>query len=87
MPRRIRDYGVAALAMAALFAALTSLDRRVPQQLTTAMESVTSGRWTAPGSPLGNVMMEVASNPVMDNYFVLGMLAAGVVLVLLMVRT
>jgi hypothetical protein len=87
MPQRFRDYGVAAVTLAALFVALTGLDSRVPQRVTSAIDSVATGRWAVPGTVLGNMMWDVTSSPVLGNYFVVGMLAAGVVLVFLMVRT
>lgn len=87
MPQRIRDYGVAALALGVVFAALSGLDGRVPARLNQAFDDLVSGRFVDPGSPLGAMMADVAINPALDNYFVMGLLAAGVVLVLLMVRT
>jgi hypothetical protein len=87
MPQRIRDFGVAALAIAALFVALTRVDQRVPSHVSQTIGDVASGRWASPGSPLGNLLMTVAASPALDNVFVLALLAAGVVLVFLMVRT
>jgi hypothetical protein len=87
MPQRFRDYGLAAVMVAALFGALTCLDGRVPQRVTSAIDSVASGRWATPGTAFGSMMWDVTSSPVLGNYFVVGMLAAGVVLVFLMVRT
>ena len=87
MPQRIRDYGVAAIALGVVLAALSALDGRVPARLTQAMEDVTSGRFLNPGSPIGNALASVSINPALDNYFVGGLVAAGLVLFVLMVRT
>ncbi|MGH7336034.1 MAG: hypothetical protein ACREI7_00530 [Myxococcota bacterium] len=87
MPQRIRDYGVAALALAAVFAALTYIDERVPAHVTESISDVAHGRWVEPGSAVGNLLASVAANPALDNFFVVALLAAGVVLVVLMVRT
>jgi hypothetical protein len=87
MPQRIRDYGVAALALVVVLAALVGLDDRVPAHLRQAMSDVASGAWTAPGSPIGNVMMSVAASPAVDNAFVAALLVSAAVLLFLMVRT
>jgi hypothetical protein len=87
MPQRFRDYGVAAMTVAALFVALTSLDSRVPERVTRTIDGFINGRWATPGTALGNMMWSVTTTPALDNYFVLGMFAAGAVLVFLMVRT
>lgn len=84
MPKRIRDYGVMALALAVVLAALTGLDDRVPSRIGQALSEVASGEWLAPGSPVGNAIL---SSPAVDNMFVAAMLIAGVVLLILMVRT
>jgi len=87
MPQRIRDYGVAALVLAAVFAALTRIDQRVPAHLTETVSDVANGRWSAAGTPFGNLLLDLTANPALGNYFVLALLAASVVLVVLMVRT
>lgn len=87
MPQRIRDYGVAALVLVALFAALARMDDRVPGRISDAMADFTSGRWTAPGSPVGNLMASVAASPAVDNVFVAALLVTAVVLLFLMVKT
>ena len=87
MPQRIRDYGVAALVLAAVFAALTRIDERVPARVTETMSDVANGRWTGPGTPVGALMFDLTASPALGNYFVLALLAASVVLVVLMVKT
>lgn len=87
MPRRFRDYTVAAAALALLAAALTRIDDRVPASVAAAVADVTSGRWTRPGSPVGDMLLDVAGSPAFDNIFVVGMVGAAVVLAVLMVRT
>jgi hypothetical protein len=87
MPQRIRDYGVAALALGAVFAALTRIDQRVPAHVSAAMSDVAHGRIGEPGTPIGNVLLSLTSSPVLGDGFVLAMLATGVVLLLLMFRT
>ena len=87
MPRRIRDLCLAALALAAAFAALTRIDDRVPARVAQGVKEIASGTWHDPGSPVGNVIADLAASPALDNVFMAAMLAAGVVLVFLMVRT
>jgi hypothetical protein len=87
MPQRIRDYGVAALALAAVFAAITRIDQRVPAKVTEAVSDVAHGRLGEPGTPIGNVVLSLTSSPVFGDGFVLALLAAGVVLLVLMIRT
>jgi hypothetical protein len=87
MPQRIRDYGVAALVLVALFVVLTRVDGRVPARVTQAIADVANGQWIAGGSPVGELMMSVSASPAVTNVFVAALLAAGVVLVFLMVRT
>lgn len=87
MPQRIRDYGVAAFALVAVFAALACLDDRVPGRISDAWSDLASGRMTAPGSPVGNLMASVAASPAVDNVFVAALLVTAVVLLFLMVRT
>lgn len=87
MPQRFRDFGVAALAIVAVFVALTRIDGRVPGELTHAFGQLVNGRWIQPSSPVGSVWASVSANPALDNLIVVAFLAAGVVLVILMVRT
>lgn len=87
MPQRIRDFGVAALALGAVFAALTRIDERVPGEVAHAFAQVSSGAWLDAGSPVGNLVSTLSATPALDNVLVVGFLAAGVVLVILMVRT
>ena len=87
MPQRIRDYGVAALALVAVVAALAGFDNRVPGRIGDAMSDVASGRFAAAGSPVGNLMASVAASPAVDNVFVAALLVTAVVLLFLMVRT
>jgi hypothetical protein len=86
MPQRIRDFGVAALALGAVFTALTLIDRRVPMQVTESISSVANGRAFSTGA-LGSFVMSVSANPALDNLFVVALLAAGIVLLVFMVRT
>ena len=87
MPQRIRDYGVAALALGAVFVALTRIDQRVPAHVGAAMRDVAHGRIGEPGTPIGNVVLSLTSSPVFGDGFVLALLATGVVLFVLMLRT
>lgn len=87
MPQRIRDYGIAALALAAVFAALSRIDPRVPNRVAQAFSDAVHGRWEQLGTPFGSVVRAVAASPALDNAFVAALLAAGVILVFLMVRT
>lgn len=87
MPQRIRDFGVAALAAAAVFIALAMIDDRVPEYLRALASDVASGRAFQAGSQIGNALATLTANPALDNIFVMAMLATGVLLVLLLVRT
>jgi hypothetical protein len=87
MPQRIRDFGLAALALGAVFTALALIDERVPEYVKGVGTDVANGRATAPGSLFGNALESLSTNPALDNYFVFAMVAVGAVLLLLMVRT
>jgi hypothetical protein len=87
MPQRIRDFSLASLALVTLFAALAGFDERVPGRIRNAMSDVVSGRWTAHGSPIGDVMASVGASPAVDNVFVAALLVTAVVLLFLMVKT
>ena len=87
MPQRIRDFAVAVLALAAVFTGLALIDERVPEYVRGLSADIANGRAVAPGSPLGNVFASMAANPALDNYFVVAMVAVGVALFLLMLRT
>jgi hypothetical protein len=87
MPQRIRDYCVAALALAAAFAALTLIDERVPEYMHDRITDVSAGRVFHSGTPVGNLVQAVVVNGAIDNVFVMAMLAVAVVLLILMVRT
>lgn len=87
MPQRIRDYGVAALALAAVFAALTRIDQRVPAHVTETVSDLAHGHIGEPGTPIGNAISSVTSSPTFGDNFVLAFVVAGVVLVVLMIRT
>jgi hypothetical protein len=87
MPQRIRDYGVAAIGLVAVFGALSAFDKRVPERIGDAMADVASGRWMAHGSPIGNLVASVGASPAVDNVFVAALLVTAVVLLFLMVRT
>ena len=87
MPQRIRDFGVAALAITAVIAALAFIDERVPEYLRDLSTDVVDGRALQAGSPLGNVFTTLTANPALENIFVIAMVAVGAVLFLLMLRT
>lgn len=87
MPRRIRDYGVAILAVGALFLALTRIDDRVPGHVAQMVADAWQGRWTAPGGELGDVLIRAVGSSALDNVFLVALMAAAALLVLLMVRT
>lgn len=87
MPQRIRDYGVAALALVAVFATLAGFDDRVPRRIQQTIGDVISGEWMAPASPVGQLMASVTASPAVDNVFVAALLATALVLLFLMVRT
>ena len=87
MPRRIRDLALAALGAALLVGALALVDQRVPAQVAGVARHVTSGEWRAPGSVVDRLVADVTGSYVANDIFLLSMVAAGVVLVILMVRT
>ena len=87
MPRRIRDLAVAALGAALLVGALALIDPRVPAQVAGVARDLSSGRWHARGSAVDNIVTEMAGSSVANDVFLFSMVAAGVVLVILMVRT
>src|SRR5687768_6696839 len=87
MPQRIRDFGVAVLVLAAMFTGLALIDERVPEYLRSLGADIANGRAVQPGTPLGNVFASMAANPALDNYFIVAMVAVGVALFLLMLRT
>lgn len=87
MPQRIRDLAVAALALGAALVALTSLDGRVPSELSHAISEGAGGGWIAPGSPFGDAYASLSANPALDNLFVVAFVTVAMVLVILMVRT
>jgi hypothetical protein len=86
MPQRIRDFGVAVLALAAVFIALALIDERVPEYVRGLSADITNGRAFQPGAPLGAITA-VMYGAAFDNAFAVAMAVAGVVLLLLMVRT
>ena len=87
MPRRIRDLALAALGAALLVGALALVDQRVPAQVAGVARDVTSGQWHARGSVLDQLVADVTGSAVANDFFLFSMVAAGVVLVILMVRT
>lgn len=87
MPRRIRDYGVAILALGALFLALTRVDDRVPGHVAQMAVDAWHGRWNQPGGELGDLLIRAAGSSAMDNVFLVALMAAAALLVVLMVRT
>jgi hypothetical protein len=87
MPRRIRDLALAALGAALLLGALALVDRRVPAQVASAARAVSAGEWRARGSVVDILLTDIAGSPVANDVFLFSMVAAGVVLVILMVRT
>ena len=86
MPRRIRDFALAVVGAALLIGALALLDDRVPAHMVGTARDVSSGKWRAPG-PVAQVVVDVASRPELDDAFLFAMLGAGVILVVLMLRT
>lgn len=87
MPRRIRDYGVAILALGALFVALALVDDRVPGHVAQMAGDAWSGRWLEPGTGMGDLLMWIAASPALGNVFLVALMLAAGLLVLLMVRT
>jgi len=85
MPQRIRDFGLAALALAALFVVLTGIDNRVPAQLTQAVTATAGGNWREMG-PIGMFLMEVSADPTLRDGFVVAMVVSAAVLLVLMVK-
>jgi hypothetical protein len=87
MPRRIRDFVLAALGAVILVGALALIDERVPRHVASVVQDVKSGEWLAQGSLVNNVVTDVTGSRAVEDVFLLAMLVAGVVLVILMVRT
>jgi hypothetical protein len=87
MPQRIRDLGVAALALAALVAGIVAIDDRVPSQLRQMATDVGNGQWMAPGTAVGSALASVSASPAANNTIVGAFVLAAVVLVVLMVRS
>ena len=87
MPRRIRDLALAVLGAALLLGALALIDQRVPAQVAGVARDMSSGEWHARGSVINTLVADVAGSPVANDVFLFSMVAAGVVLVILMVRT
>jgi hypothetical protein len=85
MPQRIRDFGLAALALAALFVVLTGIDRRVPAQLTHAVTATAAGSWREMG-PIGALVLAVNADPTLRDGFVVAMVVSAAVLLVLMVK-
>jgi hypothetical protein len=87
MPRRIRDLVLAALGAALLVGALALVDQRVPAQVASIARDLSSGQWHARGSAVDNLVADMAGSSVANDVFLFSMVAAGIVLVILMVRT
>jgi hypothetical protein len=87
MPRRIRDLALAAIGAALLIGALALVDQRVPGEMAGMARDVSSGQWRGRGSVIDNLVTDVIGSPVANDTFLFAMVAAGVVLVILMVRT
>jgi len=87
MPRKIRDFALAVTGLAILLGVLALVDERVPGRVAALAGDVSSGRWRQPGTLTGNLLLDVAASPTLDNVFLLALLGAGIVLVILMVRT
>jgi hypothetical protein len=86
MPRKIRDFALAALGIVLLLAALAVIDDRVPGQVAGVARDVAAGEWQLP-APAADMVAAVAGSPAADNIFVFALLAAALILVILMLRT
>ena len=87
MPRRIRDLALAALGAALLVGALALIDQRVPAHIAGLARDVSAGQWHARGSMVDHLVASATGSYVANDVFLFSMVAAGVVLVFLMVRT
>jgi len=87
MLRRIRDLALAVVGVALLVGALSMLDERVPAHVLGTARDVSSGHWNSKPGPVAQVVVDVASRPELDDAFLFAMLGAGVILVILMLRT
>jgi len=88
MPRKVRDLLLAVVGAALVVGALALIDRRVPGQVAGMARDVSAGGWHARGSLLDTVLGDVlTSAPMAEDMFLMAIVAAGVVLVILMVRT
>jgi hypothetical protein len=87
MRRRIRDLALAALGAALFLGALALVDQRVPGQVAGLARDVSSGQWHERGSTASHLIADVTGSAVANDVFLFSMVAAGVVLVILMVRT
>ena len=70
-----------------MIGALALVDQRVPAQMAGVAREVSSGQWHARGSALDHFVSDVTGSSVANDMFLFAMVAAGVVLVVLMLRT
>jgi hypothetical protein len=87
MPRRIRDLALAAFGAALLIGALALIDQRVPREMAGVAREVSAGQWHGRGSAIDNLVSDIVGSPVANDMFLFAMVAAGVVLLILMLRT
>jgi hypothetical protein len=87
MPKRIRDAAGSALAVVVLFAALVSFDPRARTHMAGAVAAVTDARWSDSPAAITGAVGDVFRDLRVQNMFLVSMVAAGVVLVVLMLRT
>lgn len=87
MPRRVRDVIGSVLTLIVLVLVLIAIDGRVRGRVERAATELSDGGWHAPSDALGDVVADVGSTPHLENIYLMSFLGAGVLLVILMLRT
>lgn len=85
MPRRIRDVAASLLALIALVSVLMFVDQRVRGRVGGVATEVAGGAWSAPAAV--ETIVSTGWTHYGANTYLVAFLAAGVVLVCLMLRT
>ncbi len=85
MPRRIRDAVGSILALLILLGILTSIDDRVRERFRLFVNDLVTD-WSRRPTALGDAVVEAAQSQGIEGTLLMIFLAAGVVLVLLMLR-
>jgi len=87
MPRRVRDVIGSVLTIVVIILILIAIDGRVRGRMERAATELSDRGWEAPSDALSDVVADVRSTLHLESIYMMSFLGAGLLLLILMLRT